>query len=227
MEIKYLGHSCFLMTIGDKKIITDPFIRGNALAANKVDVDQLIVDYILLSHGHMDHVADAEELSLRNGAPIISVVEVCNWFADRACQTHELNIGGSHTFSFGKVKLVNAIHSSSMPDGSYGGQPSGMLIYAEGKIIYFAGDTALTLDMQLIPKHMGKPDIAILPIGDNYTMGYADAAIAAHYLEAKTIIACHFDTFPAIQIRRSEVMEYFINAGLDLIIPEINQEIIV
>ncbi|HMY83713.1 MAG TPA: metal-dependent hydrolase [Saprospiraceae bacterium] len=223
--LKYLGHSCFQFSIGGKTIIIDPFIRENALADGKVDVGNLEADFILLTHGHGDHVADAEELSLRNGATIISNFEVANWFQDRGCTTFGMNTGGKNDFGFGEVRMVKAVHSSSLPDGSYGGNPTGFLIHADGVTLYFAGDTALTKDMELIPSFYHKPDLAILPVGGCFTMDYEDALIASKLLQCDRVIGCHFNTFPPISIDTVVAEELFAKNGKELILPEINQVI--
>lgn len=223
--LKYLGHSCFQFQIGGKVILIDPFIRGNALAEGKVDVDNLEADFILLTHGHGDHVADAEELSLRNGAPIISNFEVANWFQDRGCTTFGMNTGGRNNFGFGEVRMVTAIHTSSLPDGSYGGNPTGFLIHSDGLTLYFAGDTALTKDMELIPTYYHKPDVAILPVGGFFTMDHEDALVAAGLLQCDKIVGCHFNTFPPIAIDGHAARDLFTKNGKELILPEINQVI--
>lgn len=150
-SIQYLGHSCFLLTLGGKHIVVDPFIRSNALTEGLIEVDEIKADFVLLTHGHSDHVEDAEELSLRNGAPIIANFEVAAWFEDKGCQTHGMNLGGHKDFGFGDVRLVTAVHSSTMPDGSDGGNPGGFLIKNGPDTIYISGDTALTKEMELIP----------------------------------------------------------------------------
>lgn len=222
-SIQYLGHACFLFTLGGKKVICDPFIRGNELAKDIVDVDNLEVDFVLLTHGHEDHVADAEELSLRNGAPIIANFEVAAWFEEKGCTIKDLNPGGRHDFGFGEVRMVTAIHSSSMPDGSYGGNPNGYLIKNGPDVIYIAGDTALTKDMELIPEYYGKPTIAILPIGGYYTMDHEDAAHAADMVQCNKVIGSHFNTFPPITIDKEDAVAHFTKQGKNLTIPEINQ----
>lgn len=221
-HIQYLGHSCFLFELGGKQVIVDPFINDNPLNVGDIQIDQLKPDYILLTHGHNDHVADAESLSIQNGAPIISNYEVAGWFQEKGCMAIGMNIGGAHDFGFGTVRMVNAVHTSSMPDGSYGGNPAGFLINHSGGILYIAGDTALTKDMELIPAYYGKPDLAILPVGGFFTMDYKDAAIAAEMIGCETIIGCHFNTFAPIHLIPNEAINHFHSLGKRLILPRLN-----
>jgi L-ascorbate metabolism protein UlaG (beta-lactamase superfamily) len=183
--------------------------------AKDIDINSLKPDYILVSHGHGDHVADLLTIQKNSGATVICIAEIAGWLGKQGVQTaHGMNIGGGYNFDFGRVKMVNAIHSSTMPDGSAGGNPAGFVIYAEGKVIYFAGDTALTYDMKLLADE--NLDWAILPIGDNYTMGADDAIKAAAFINCKNIIGMHYDTFPVIKIDKAEVQQKFGKAGLNL-----------
>lgn len=225
MQCTYLGHSSFLIKTSSHTLLVDPFITGNPLASDKVDIHSLKPDYILLTHGHGDHTADAEVIALSNGSLIIANFEVSNWFGDRGCQTFALNTGGKKQFDFGTAKMVSATHSSTLPDGSDGGSPNGFLLEVEEKVIYIAGDTGLNADMALIPKYFARPDIAILPMGDVFTMGYEDALIAAQMVETKRVIACHFDTFEPIQINHNLALSAFESKNIQLILPEINQVI--
>ncbi|MGZ4000378.1 MAG: metal-dependent hydrolase [Mucilaginibacter sp.] len=219
MKFTYYGHSAFELETGGKKLLFDPFISHNELAKN-IDVNSLKPDYILLSHGHGDHVADLFDIQKNSGAKVICIAEIAGWLGGKGIpDAHGMNIGGGFNFDFGRVKMVVAIHSSSMPDGSYGGNPAGYVIYAEGKKIYFAGDTALTYDMKLLADE--NLDWAILPIGDNYTMGADDAIKAAGFVNCKNVIGVHYDTFPPIKINKAEVAEKFKKAGLNLQLPPI------
>ncbi|MGZ3776575.1 MAG: metal-dependent hydrolase [Mucilaginibacter sp.] len=219
MKFTYYGHSAFELETGGKKLLFDPFISHNELAKN-IDVNSLKPDYILLSHGHGDHVADLFDIQKNSGAKVICIAEIAGWLGGKGIpDAHGMNIGGGFNFDFGRVKMVVAIHSSSMPDGSYGGNPAGYVIYAEGKKIYFAGDTALTYDMKLLADE--NLDWAILPIGDNYTMGADDAIKAAGFVNCKNVIGVHYDTFPPIKINKAEVAEKFKKAGLNLHLPPI------
>ncbi|MBC8083811.1 MAG: metal-dependent hydrolase [Hymenobacter sp.] len=222
MQLTYFGHSCFLLEAGGSKVLFDPFIRPNPLAA-AVDVDQINAQYILLSHGHADHVADTEEIGKRTGAEIVGIAEVVGWFGQKGLKAnYAMNIGGKVTLPFGTVRLVAAQHSSSMPDGSYGGLAGGFLIEAEGKTIYFAGDTALTYDMKLIGERY-RLDLALLPIGDHFTMGIADALVAADWVGASRIIGMHYDTFPPITINQEEAKQKAAQAGKELLLLKIGE----
>ncbi len=225
MIIKFLGHSCFEIKYNGKVLLFDPFIHGNPLIKN-FDLSQLRPDYILLSHSHGDHVADAEVIAKQSGATIISNYEVATWFTEqKGIKSHTLNHGGKWQFDFGTVKYVNAVHSSTMLDGSPGGNAGGFVIWGGDKTLYFAGDTALTLDMKLIPMTCPKLDVAILPIGDNFTMGYDDASIAAQFVECNNVIGCHFDTFGYIKIDHTKALAAFNSKDIKLTLPEIGQTI--
>lgn len=215
MEITFLGHACFLIKTNKHTLLFDPFISGNELAAH-IDVNSIHADYILISHGHGDHVADAESIAKRCGSTIVANYEIAMWYQEKGIEKfHPLNYGGSKSFDFGKVKAVNAIHSSVLPDGTYAGNPLGFVIEAEGKTFYYSGDTALTMDMKLIKEEFNI-DFAILPIGDNFTMGHKDAFKAAGFVGTSKVIAMHFDTFPYIKINHDEVKESAKEAGITL-----------
>ena len=223
MNIRYLGHSCFLLDINGHQVLLDPFISVNPLAKGKIKLEDIKPDYILLTHGHGDHVGDVEGLALANGALVIGNFEVTNWFADKSCRVMALNIGGKHKFIFGEVRMLSAVHSSTMPDGSDGGMPNGYLIKTTTSTVYIAGDTGLSMEMTLIPKYYGRPNMSILPIGDTFTMGYEDAIIAAGLVECNKVVGCHFDTFPPIVIDHDVVKKAFEDKGIELILPSINQ----
>jgi L-ascorbate metabolism protein UlaG (beta-lactamase superfamily) len=214
MKTTFYGQASFMIETGDKKLLFDPFISPNPLAKG-IDINSLKPDYILVSHGHGDHVADLLQIQRNSGAKVICIAEIAGWLGKHGIDNaHGMNIGGGYNFDFGRVKMVNAVHSSTLPDGSAGGNPAGFLLYAEGKVIYFAGDTALTYDMKLLADE--NLDWAFLPIGDNYTMGADDAIKASSFINCKNIIAMHYDTFPVIKIDKDEVTEKFIKAGLNL-----------
>ena len=217
MKLSYLGQSCFQIQTKGYDIIIDPFISQNPLATH-IKLNELKADYILLSHGHGDHVADAEYLARENKATIISNFEVVTWYEGKGIKGHPMNHGGKWKFDFGTVKYVNAVHSSMLPDGSYGGSSGGFVIWNDEVSIYFAGDTALTWDMKLIPMTCPTLDIAILPIGDNFTMGYEDAVIASDFIQCDKIIGCHFDTFGYIKLDHESAINEFKNAGKELIL---------
>lgn len=224
MKLTYYGQSCFAVEVEGKNLLFDPFITPNELAKN-ISLDSIKADYLLISHGHTDHIADGVSLAKQTGATVIGAFEVINWFTGKGIdKVHPMNIGGQWLFDFGKVRCTNAIHSSAMPDGSYGGNPMGFLIITNDKSFYYSGDTALTLDLQLIPR-WAKPDFAILPLGDNFTMGYEDAIIAAEMIGCKNIVGVHFDTFGYIKIDHEKVKNAFKAAGLNLFLPAIGESI--
>lgn len=225
MNLTYYGHSCFSITVNGKKLLFDPFITANELAKH-IDINTIEADYILLSHAHFDHVADVESIAKRTGATIIANYEIAMWFAAKGITNyHPMNTGGKRSFDFGSVKCVNAIHSSSFADGSNGGNPMGFIILNDEQNFYYSGDTALTLDMQLIPM-FAAINFAILPIGDNFTMGPEDAVQAAKMVQTKTVIAVHYDTFGYIKTDHQKAVELFKNNELDLKLPAIGETII-
>jgi L-ascorbate metabolism protein UlaG (beta-lactamase superfamily) len=195
LKLTYHGHSCFELEADAHRIIVDPFITGNEHA--KVKPADIKVEAILISHGHGDHVGDAVEIAKKNGCPVISNFEIANWFGNQGVQTHPMHIGGSHTFGFGRVKLTPAVHGSALPDGTDGGLAAGFLIWMGGKCVYYAGDTGIHSDMGLYGR-LNPIDVALLPIGDNFTMGVDDAVEAALLCQAKMAMPIHFDTFPVI-----------------------------
>ena len=200
MKLHYYGHSCFLIEIESIKILFDPFITGNDLAKEKIDINTIEADYIFISHGHADHILDAVEIAKRTNAKVVSNWEVCAWLEKQGLtNVHPVNHGGRLSLDFGRVKFVNAVHSSSMPDGSYGGNPMGFVIETKEKNLYYSGDTALTYDMKLIGQSC-KIDYCLLPIGDNFTMGIEDAIIARDFVQCNQIVGLHYDTFGYIVI---------------------------
>ncbi|MDL2144583.1 metal-dependent hydrolase [Flavobacterium tructae] len=223
MKITFYGHASLGIEVGGKHIIVDPFITGNPQAAG-VDINNLKADYILLTHAHGDHILDVEAIANRTKAVIVSNAEIAGYYAKLGFSSHPMNHGGSWQFDFGKVKYVNAIHSSSFPDGSYGGNPGGFVIEGEHKNIYIAGDTALTMDMKLIPMRT-KLDLAILPIGNNFTMDVEDAIIASDFVECDKILGYHFDTFGYIKIDHEDAIRKFFDKGKDLMLLEIGESI--
>lgn len=224
MKITFYGQNSLAIQIGESNLIIDPFITGNDLAKDKIDINSLKADYILLTHAHQDHILDAEAIAKNTGATIVSNYEIAMHYQEKGFEVHPMNHGGSWKFDFGNVKYVNAIHTSSFPDGSYGGQPGGFVIEGEHKNIYIAGDTALTLDMKLIPLHT-KLDLAILPIGDNFTMGINDAIVACDFIECDKVLGVHYDTFGYIEIDHDEAKRKFYEAGKDLMLLDIGESI--
>jgi len=223
MKITFYGHASLGIEVGGKKIIVDPYISPNPKASH-IDVDTLEADFILLTHAHGDHIADVETIAQRTNALIVSNAEIAGYYEKKGFRTHPMNHGGSWDFDFGNVKYVNAIHSSSFPDGSYGGNPGGFVIEGERKNIYIAGDTALTFDMQLIPMRT-KLDLAIFPIGDNFTMNVDDAILASDFVECDKVLGYHFDTFGYIEINHEEAIKKFFDVGKDLMLLEIGASI--
>lgn len=223
MKITFYGHASLGIEVGGKKIIVDPYISPNPKASH-INVDALEADFILLTHAHGDHIADVEAIAQRTNATIVSNAEIAGYYEKKGFRTHPMNHGGSWDFDFGNVKYVNAIHSSSFPDGSYGGNPGGFVIEGERKNIYIAGDTALTFDMQLIPLRT-KLDLAIFPIGDNFTMNVDDAILASDFVECDKVLGYHFDTFGYIEINHEEAIKKFFDVGKDLMLLEIGASI--
>lgn len=225
MKITCYGHACFLIEAKGVKLLFDPFISPNPLTKGIVDANKVEADYILISHGHEDHVADAIQIAKRTGATIISNFEITTWFQSQGVEkVHGMNIGGSFDFPFGKVKYVSAIHSSVLPDGTYGGNPGGFVLSMDDKEIYYAGDTALTYDMKLIKKAFDL-DLAFLPIGDNFTMGVDDAVIAAKYVGTKHIVGMHYNTFPPIEIDTENAIATFEAVDKKLTLIQIGESI--
>ncbi len=228
MKITYGGHATFLVETQGKRLVIDPFLRPNELVQQAgqahLNVDQIEADYILLTHGHEDHVADAEYIARRTGATLISSYEIVSWYGGKGIPGHPMNHGGQVKFDFGIVKYVNAIHSSVLPDGTYGGNPGGFVIWNDEACIYHAGDTALTMDMKLIAMTCPSLDLAILPIGDNFTMGYRDAVVASDFLDCDKVIGCHYDTFGYIKIDHKEAVKTFSAKGKELILLPIGSE---
>lgn len=223
MNYTYLGQSSFLLETDSHKLLFDPFISHNPLA-KAIDITQLKADYILISHGHEDHVADLVLLAKQTNAKVIAVPEIISWVNKQGVENvHSMNYG-KYTFDFGTVRMVWATHSSSLPDGSYGGNPVGFVLELDGKQIYFAGDTGLTIEMKLLAE-LYKLNYAILPIGGNYTMDVDDAVIAANYINCNQIIGIHYDTFPVIAIDSKTAVESFKRAQKTLLLPAIGETI--
>ncbi len=216
MEFTYYGHSCFSVRIGTKQVLFDPFITPNELANKTIDVDKIPADYILVSHAHGDHIADCVRIAKRTGAMVCSSYEVVEWLQKQGVNNnHPLNTGGKRKFPEFTLKCLVAHHSSSFPDGSYGGNPLGFLITSQEGSFYYSGDTALTLDMQLIPR-WAKLNFAVLCIGDNFTMDAEDAAECSRMIDCKTIIGAHYDTFSPIKIDHAKAKKAFETVGAEL-----------
>ncbi len=223
MKITFYGHSSLGIELDGKHILVDPYISANANASH-ININELEADYILITHAHGDHVLDVEYIASRTNAVIVSNFEVATHYGNKGFKNHPLNHGGSWVFDFGKVKYVNAVHSSSFPDGSYGGNPGGFVIEGEHKNIYISGDTALTMDMKLIPLRT-KLDLAIFPIGGNFTMDVEDAIVASDFVECDKILGVHYDTFGYIVINHEEAIRRFFDKGKDLMLLKIGESI--
>jgi len=224
MQFTFFGHACFAVEVEGKKLLFDPFISPNE-KASAINVDEIEADYILISHGHEDHIADVETIAKRTGAKLISNFEIISWFGKKGIENgHPMNHGGSWDFDFGTVKYVNAIHSSSFPDGSYAGNPGGFVITSKEKSFYYSGDTALTMDMKLIGEQE-KLDFSVLPIGDNFTMNVNDAIIASDFISCNKIIGIHYDTFGYIEIDHTKAKSDFLAKNKELLLLEIGETI--
>lgn len=224
MNITFYGHSCFNVEINGIHLLFDPFITQNPLATG-IDADQVKADFILISHGHFDHIADAVSIAKRTGATVISTWEIHEWLQKQGVtNTRPMNIGGKWMTPFGKVKCVNAVHSSSLPDGSYGGNPMGFIIESSAGSFYYAGDTALTMDMKLIGEYR-RIDFAFLPIGDNFTMGIDNAIIASDFIGCSNIVGMHYNTFGYIVIDENEAVNSFSRAGKKLTLMKVGETI--
>jgi L-ascorbate metabolism protein UlaG (beta-lactamase superfamily) len=224
MKLTYYGHACFSVETGGRIILFDPFISPNPLAKH-IEVNSIRADYIFLSHGHDDHVADVLDIAKRNNAKCVAAAEVSYWLEREGVEkVHGMNMGGAINFDFGTARGVSAIHSSSLPDGSYAGSPMGFVLTTGEKNFYYSGDTALTLDMQLIP-HWVKLDFAVMPIGGNFTMEVADAVRAADFVQCDTVMGVHYNTFPPIVIDTDNAVRTFQAAKKTLLLPKIGETI--
>lgn len=223
MKIQYLGHSCFLIDINGTSILVDPFITGNSLASH-IDISTLKVDFILVTHAHQDHVLDVELIAERTKAVVVSNYEIAMYYGAKDLNVFALNHGGTFVSENFSAKYVNAIHTSSFADGTYGGEPGGFVISSKEKNVYIAGDTAVTMDMKLIPMSV-KLDVVILPIGDTFTMGVDDAIIASNLVECNKVIGCHYNTFPPIEIDVNEAKAKFNSKNKELVLLEIGENL--
>lgn len=223
MKYTYYGQSCFALETATKKLLFDPFITPNPLAKN-IDVKAIEADYILVSHGHGDHVADLVELAKQTNATVIAIPEIIDWVQKQGIdKVHAMNFG-KYTFDWGTVRMVSALHSSGLPDGSYGGNPAGFVLEVDGKQIYFAGDTGLSIEMKVLAD-IYNLDYAILPIGGNYTMDVDDALIATKYIACSKVIGVHYNTFPVIEIDTKLAVDKFSRENKTLFLPAIGESI--
>lgn len=225
MKATFYGHATVALDLGQSTVLFDPFITPNENAKH-IDINSLTPDYIFLSHAHEDHVADLVAIQQNSGAEVVAIVETAQWVSKQGIaeeKIHPFNFGGTINLDFGTAKMVYALHTNSAPDGSYAGVAAGYVITSGDKKIYFAGDTALTMEMKLLEDE--EIDWAILPIGGHFTMDVNDAIKAAKYVNAKHIIGIHYDTFPPIAIDKEDAISRFETAGFKLYLPEIGHSV--
>jgi L-ascorbate metabolism protein UlaG (beta-lactamase superfamily) len=228
MHLTYLSHSCFLLETSSHTLIIDPYLTDNPTA--QVKPESIRCDYVLVTHGHFDHVGDAVAIAKQNDATIISSYEIADWLGQQGAKSHPMGLGGGFDFPFGRVKMTVAFHSAGYPaeggkgDFIYLGAAGGMLVQADGLTIYHAGDTALTLEMQLLGQR-NKIDVAMLPIGDNFTMGPEDAVVAAEFLKPGLTLPMHYNTFPPIKQDPHAFVAALAEKGLKGAAPAIGEKI--
>ncbi len=227
MHVTYYGHSCFLAAIGAYRVIFDPYITPNPAAAG-VDVDALGVDFILLTHGHDDHIHDVERIAARTNAAVLAAYETGEYLRRRGVKNViSGNVGGRFPLPFGTVRMVAALHSNPLPDGSYGGLAAGFVLETTDRTVYYAGDTALTQEMKTLAElYPAGLDAAFLPVGGSYTLDIADALVAARWCGARRVVGMHYDTFPLIQINHAATVAQALAAGVELLLPAVEQNFV-
>jgi len=225
MKLKYFSHSGFQITTDSGKVILiDPFLDDNP--TSPVKSNDVRADYIILTHAHNDHLGDSIKIAKKNNVTFICVNELANYLIGKGFQAHNMHIGGGYNFDFGRVKFTIAHHGSGTPDGTYAGEPAGVILTADGKTIYHTGDTGLFLDMELIAEMNGPIDYMLLPIGDNFTMNITDAVKAAEFVHPKTAIPIHYNTFPVIEADPQEFKKKAEAVGINSRVMEYGEEII-
>lgn len=223
MKFTFYGHACFMVEVAGKKLLFDPFISGND-GAKDIDINSIEADYILISHGHGDHIADLVTIANNTNAQVIGMLEVTGWIENQGYKNCVgMNLGEMKT-EFGSVRMVPAAHSSSMPDGSYGGTPAGFVVKTSEGNFYYTGDTCVIMDMKIIPRY-GSMDFAVMPIGGHFTMNAADAVIAAEFCDCETIVGVHYNTWPPVTIDTDEAKKLFADADRTLLLPAIGETI--
>ena len=209
-KLTYLGHSAFQVEGSGGRIVIDPFLTGNPNAS--AAPEEIKVDHVLLTHGHGDHIGDGVAIAKANDATIVAPFELAGYCEQQGAKVHPMHIGGAREFPFGRVKLTIAHHGSAAPDGTYTGNPCGFLITMDGRTLYHPGDTGLFLDMKLIGE-MNDIDVAVLPIGDNFTMGIDDAVKATEFLQPGVVIPMHYKTFDVIDVEPQDFVDRVTAAG--------------
>ncbi len=223
MKLKYFSHSAFQITTDDNKsILIDPFLDDNP--TSPVKSDEVTADFIILTHAHGDHLGDTFKIAKKTSPLIIAVNELADYVASNGFKAHNMHIGGAHEFDFGRVKFTIAHHGSITPDGKYAGEPAGVLVTINGKTIYHAGDTGLFYDMKLIGE-MNDIDYFLVPIGDNFTMGIEDAVKATEFVNPKTVIPMHYNTFSVINADPNEFKTKAEAKGFNVKVMEYGEEI--
>ncbi|HEY9178699.1 MAG TPA: metal-dependent hydrolase [Flavipsychrobacter sp.] len=223
MKLTFYGHACFMVEAAGKKLLFDPFISGNNNAKN-IDIQSIEADYILISHGHGDHIADLVTIAKNTGAQVIGMLEVTNWISKQGYdKVTGMNLGLLET-EFGSVRMTPAAHSSSLPDGSYGGNPAGFVVSTSDGTFHYTGDTCLIMDMQLIPRY-GNMAFTVMPVGGHFTMNVDDALVAAEFVQCNKIVGVHYDTWPPIAIDKEKAKRKFSDAGRELLLPAIGETI--
>lgn len=219
-KLTFLGHSGYLLEGSKATLVIDPFLNGNPLAKHKPS--DIRADYVILTHGHGDHLGDGIEIAKNNNATVIANFELASYCQSKGVQAHPMHIGGGFNFPFGRVKLTIAHHGSVTPDGAYAGNPAGVLVTMDGKTFYHAGDTGLFYDMKLIGE-INNIHVAVLPIGDNFTMGIDDAVIATEFLQPELVIPMHYKTFDVIEADPAEFVKKVSAKGFKAKILEVGE----